>query len=134
MMKKKNSRGEMLVENVVFIILNLVFLSILIVFLTSQSSNGKVLEEVYAKEIALMVDSAKPSMTIMFDMSKAKKVSDKNEFDFSNVVKKSGNSIIVQLSPEGGYEYYFFNDIDIEVYPDRTNENEYTGKYFLTIN
>ena len=42
-----NKRGEILVEHVIFIILNLIFLGIMIVFLTNQSSGSIVLEEVY---------------------------------------------------------------------------------------
>jgi hypothetical protein len=132
-----NRRGaSVLVENVVFIILNVVFLSILITFIFMQSSSGRVLEEVYAKKISLITDYSKPEMIIKFDMRKGFKVSEKNEIDFRNVVAVTGdnkNVVFVKLSNDGGYGYSFFNDINLNVYPERNTDNEYTGFYILTV-
>ena len=61
-------RGQILVENIVFIILNLVFLTILILFIFSKSGSEANLEEKYSKQIALIIDSAKPGMTIHLNM------------------------------------------------------------------
>ena len=57
-------RGNLLAENIIFIILNLVFLTILIVFVVSKSQSPAMMEEEMAKQIALLIDSAKP-VTIM---------------------------------------------------------------------
>src|SRR3989344_5603718 len=64
----KSERGEILVENVLFIILNIIFISILILFLFKQSSGAGLLEQTYSKQIALMIDSAKPAMEIKLKM------------------------------------------------------------------
>ena len=64
----KNKRGEILVENVIFIVLNLIFLTILILFLFSKMGSAAVLEEKYAKQIALIIDSSKPRMEIHLNM------------------------------------------------------------------
>jgi uncharacterized protein (UPF0333 family) len=133
MLKMKNKKGEMLVENVIFIILNLVFISILVLFLFNQTSNGAFLEETYSKKIALMVDASQPEMIIKLDMEKAKKVSEKNGIDFEDVVRKEGNKISVQLTENSIHSYYFFNDVNLEVFPETDDENEYTGLYILTI-
>jgi len=131
----KNRKGSsLLVENVVFIILNVVFLSILIAFLLMQSSSGKVLEEKYAKEVALIADYAKPEMIIKVDMRKGLKVARKNNFDFEDVLNIDGNAVFVKLSEDGGYDYNFFNDVNLDnPYPETNSENEYTGFYILTV-
>jgi hypothetical protein len=129
----KNNSGEMLVENVIFIILNLAFISILLLFLLNQTSNGAVLEEVYSKKIALIADSSKPEMIIKIDMEKAKKVSDENGIDFRNIVRVEENKVSVQLTENSIHSYYFFNDVFLGTYPETDDENEYTGLYILTI-
>jgi len=53
-----HKKGNILTGNIIFIILNLVFLSILIIFLFSKMGSAIVLEEKYAKQIALILDSA----------------------------------------------------------------------------
>lgn len=123
---KKN--GNILVENIVFIILNLIFLSILILFLFKQGSGAIVLEESYAKQIALLIDSSKPVMIIKLDMEKAKDLAEKNGIGFDEIVKVNENKVIVKLSEKGGYEYSFFNNVDVSVYPDAGLSKDYIIK------
>jgi len=132
--KSYNKKGQILIENVIFIILNLVFLSILILFLTKQASGESVLEESYSKKIALLADYSKPEMIIKFDMKKGMKISDDNGFDFSKTVRidNDKNLIYVKLRENGGYSYTFFNEVNLNAYPDIEN-NEYTGLYVLTV-
>ncbi|MEN7982682.1 MAG: hypothetical protein ABFQ65_04515 [Nanoarchaeota archaeon] len=120
-----NKHGEILIENIIFIVLNLIFLTILVLFLLRQGEGAVVLEENYAKEIALMIDSAKPIMTLRIDMADAKEVAEKNGIDFKEVVKIEKNIVIVKLTKDSGYSYSFFNDVDVsEPYP-VANEDDY---------
>jgi hypothetical protein len=130
-MKKKRmkKKGEILIENVVFILLNAVFLFILILFLIKQGQGTVVLEQIYAKEIALIADSAKPGMLIKIDMEKALDVSEKNGLDFRDVVRINKNVVQVKLSQDSEYTYSFFNDIKLNAYPDP----EQKGMYVLTV-
>ena len=82
----------------------------------------------------MIADSAKPIMIIKIDMEKGKKITEKNKLDFGEVVNVEGNVVSVKLDEGRGYEYAFFNDVDIEVYAERDDKNEYTGMYILTIN
>jgi len=127
-MKKK---GAILIENVVFIILNILFLAVLILFLVKQGSGAIVLEQSYSKQIALLIDSAKPVMLLKIDMEKGKKLAEKNGIDFNDVVNINGNIVKVKLSEKGGYEYAFFNDIEATAYPDTDDKNGYI--YVITI-
>jgi hypothetical protein len=129
-MKLKNKKGTLLVENVVFIILNLMFLAILILFLAKQGSGAILLEQSYAKNIALLIDSSKPVMELMLDMEKGMQVAEKKGVNFDDVVDITGNVVRVKLSEKGGYEYSFFNHVDATAYPDTTAP----GYYIIKIN
>ncbi|MEK6898032.1 MAG: hypothetical protein AABX28_01595 [Nanoarchaeota archaeon] len=116
-MNKKFKSGEILVENVVFIILNLIFLSILILFIVSETGNAALLEQKYAKEIALIIDSAKPGMTIKINMKDAFEEAESIGYS-GNMVSVDGNNVKVKLREKGGYSYHLFNDVDVNVFPD----------------
>jgi hypothetical protein len=115
-MKKK---GEVLVENLIFIILNLAFAVIIVIFLLKQGSGATILENTYSKQIALMLDSAKPGMIIRLNLGDLKEISDKNKIDFKDVVKIDNNLVVVKLAEKGGETYSFFNNVSVNCYPDK---------------
>jgi hypothetical protein len=86
-----------------------------------------VLEEKYAKQIALILDSAEPGMVISLNMKDAIKIANKENRDLNNVISIQDNVVKVQLREKGGYSYSFFNDlvydIDFSVYPDTSSES-----------
>jgi hypothetical protein len=134
MVKRKTKRGEILVKNIIFILLNLMFLAIMVAFLIKQSSGAVFLEESYSKQIALMIDAASPGTIIKFNMEKAMKVVEQENFPFKDVVRVENNFVIVQLSEKTGREYSFFNDLDVHFFPDQDSEtSKYTGMYTITI-
>lgn len=128
-----NKRGTILVENIVFIILNLLFLSILVLFLLRQGNGVSVLEESHSKQIALLIDSAKPGMTIKLDMEKAKKIAEDRGVDFSQAVKITGNIVTVKLSKDSKYEYSFFNDVLVTSSAQKDSKGKYTGMYIFVV-
>jgi len=129
-MKKRgnNTRGTILIENVIFIVLNILFLMILILFLYRQGSGAVVLEQSYAKKIALLIDSAKPVTEMKLDMEEAFVLAEKNGVKPGDIVKINRNVITVQLSDKGGYQYSFFNDVDATAYPDVSPNKNYIIK------
>lgn len=130
----KDKKGTILIENVIFIILNVVFISILLLFLWRQGSGSVLIEQTHAKQISLLIDSAKPGMEIKLNMDDAKKIADENKFDFDKIVSITGNIVMVKLSDKGGYEYSFFNDAKVNAFPQTDSKNEYTGIYIIKIN
>jgi hypothetical protein len=126
-------RGTILVENIVFIILNILFLSVLVIFLIKQGSGAIVLEQAYSKQIAMLVDSAKPVMIIKLDMEKGRKLAEEKGIDFNNAVKITGNTVKVRLSERGGYTYSFFNDVRVTPFAMIDEKGKYTGMYMFTI-
>ncbi len=126
-----NKRGELLVENIIFIVLNLVFLTILLLFVLKQGSGAIVLEQSYAKHIAMLIDAGQPEIVIKLDMKSARKLAEKNGLDFTaenNVVKVGDGLVTIRLSEKGGYSYSYFNDVDANAYH---AEGDY---YFIWIN
>ncbi|MDO8528871.1 MAG: lytic transglycosylase domain-containing protein [Nanoarchaeota archaeon] len=123
-MKKK---GNILVENVIFIILNLAFIGIIALFISLKTGDAGALEEVYAKQIALMIDSAKPDMIISLNMKegidKAKK--ELGEDKIEDIVKISGNIVSVSLRQGKSYSYSFFNNVDVSYYINKENNEEF---------
>jgi uncharacterized protein (UPF0333 family) len=120
-------RGEILMENLIFIMLNLIFLSILTLFLLKQGSGAIVLEENYAKQIALLVDSAKPGALIKLNLEKGVKLAKDNGVD--EMIFIEGNLVTIKLNTYSGYSYSFFNDVDVLFYKDKLE-----GVYVFTIN
>ena len=122
-----NKKGNILTQNIIFIVLNLVFLSILIIFLFSKMGTAAILEEKYAKQIALILDSAEPGMTIHLNMGDAIKIAKKENRDLNNIISIQNNVVNVQLREKGSYSYSFFNDIvneiDFSIYPNMSSES-----------
>lgn len=116
----KEKRGTILIETILFVILNFIFLAILVVFLLRYSSGTHLLEEQYSKQIALMIDSAKPGMEIYLNMEDALETAEEKwgKEKLGDIVKIVENKVIVRLSEESekGYSYSFFNNIDISGY------------------
>ncbi len=110
MMKRK---GTMLISDIIFLILALAFITILIVFIARQSSSTNVIEEQYAKEIALVLDAAEPGMQIHMNM---KELLDARKPEFQGapiVIDSRAHFVRVQLSADSGFTYGFFNDVSI---------------------
>jgi len=127
-----NRRGEVLIENVIFILLNLIFLSILVAFLLKQGSGAIIMEEAYAKQLALVVDSARPGEIIQVNMEDALKLTSESGFAFDKVLSFNNSEARVQLSSKGGYSYHYFNNVEASAFPLIEN-GEYTGMYTVTI-
>ena len=125
-------RGQILAENVIFIILNLIFISILILFVYSKSGGEAILEEKYSKQIALIIDSAKPGMIIHLNMEDAIEKAEENlgKEKIGGIVSIEGNTVTVKLREKGGASYSFFNDVDVSTNFDTKNKKE----YFFVIN
>ena len=130
-MEKRGKKGNILTENIIFIVLNLAFLSILLLFLLSKTSETAVLEEKYAKQIALMIDAAEPGMRIHLNMEDAIEKAVKNKINPSDIVSINGNVVTVKLSEKDNNpqsSYSFFNDVEANANFDTLTQKEY---YFV---
>lgn len=115
-----------------FIVLNLVFLSILMLFLFSKTGSAAEFEEMHAKQIALILDSAREGMTVSIDMKNAFDKKEEN-FDYKKVVSIDNNVVTVKLRENGGYSYSFFNDVNIGYADWDISEKEERYKFVISL-
>jgi len=113
-------RGNILVENVIFIVLTLIFFSILIYFIFSRTGGASLMEEELAKQVALIIDSSKPETIIKINVEDALAKAKKENYQ-KNIISITGNTVTVKLRENGGYSYSFFNNIDALVFPDTSS-------------
>jgi hypothetical protein len=126
-------RGAILVENIIFIVLNLIFLTILVLFVYSKAGGAVLLEESYAKNIALLIDSANPGkngIDIYLNMEKGIEKATKEEWGVEKVVSIDNNIIRVKTTKDSGYEYVFFNDVSVSAQFDKAGKKG----FFFTVN
>ena len=103
------------IENVIFIVLNIMFFAIMLFFVVRAGSGAFVLEQAYAKEAALIIDNAKPGMSILVEMEDALKVAKKNGVKEENIVRIDSveKRIILKFSNKGAYSFQYFNDNEV---------------------
>ncbi len=119
-----NNKKGLLFNHLIIIIIAILFLGILYAFVARQSKGAIVLEQSYAKNIALLIDASRPIMEMRIDMAPAFKLAKKNNIPLNEIVKIQDNYVIVKLSEAGGYKYSFFNNVLVNAYPDEVN-NDY---------
>ena len=110
-----NKKGvDNLMENIVFILLVLVFIALMIFPITRAGSQSILFEQIYAKQIALIIDKAQPGMEIEVDIFNAYSLAKKNRFSGNIVsIDNNENKVNVKLVDGKGYNYYYFNDVDV---------------------
>lgn len=125
MLYTKNKKGNILTENIIFIVLNITFIALLMIFLFAKTGSDAVLEEKYAKQIALMIDAAEPGMTIYLNMEDAINSAAANGIPPAGIVKINDNIVTVKLRDKGGYSYSFFNNVHADPNPDFSKKEFY---------
>jgi len=116
-------KSGLIESGVIFIILNIIFFILLSVFIFNMSGNELVYEQTYSKQVALIVDSAKPNMSVSIDVTKINEIAKENEKNIEEVffVDNENNKIIVSLNKKGGYEYRYFSDYNVSL----SNDGKY---------
>ena len=127
------NKGDVVTENIIFIILTLIFFSILITFVFTRSSGNAIKEEELAKQVALIVDSAKPGMIIKINVEDYLELAKKENYD-KNIITINGNLVTAKFREKGGYSYSFFNDVSVLASPDLKDSSGKIKNYVIKIN
>lgn len=113
---KDRSASSILFSPLIFIILNLLFIGVLLVFVFNSASGAVIYEEAYAKEIVLIIDSAKPNMEILLDIKEPLKIAKKNQKIGESIsLDNVNNEIKVSLAERGGYVQKYFTDYLVDM-------------------
>jgi hypothetical protein len=104
----RGKRGVgMVMGTIVFIILNVLFL-ILILFAISRAGNvGIVYEEAYAKQIALMINRAKPGTIIEVDLAELYSIANEGGVEPEVFINCNKKEVFVKATNKGGYSYAY---------------------------
>jgi hypothetical protein len=108
---KKNKRG-VVIGTVIFILLNLIFFSLALLFVRDRTGGDEVKEKVLAKEIALFINSAEPRTLVLFDIQEFKDIAKANNINDENMIKLDNGRVIVALKG-AGFSYPYFSGYKI---------------------
>jgi len=112
----KDKRGVDLLNNtIVFLLLNVVFFGIMFGFVARAGSGATVTEQVYAKQIALIIDQAKPGTILNINIEEIYELADENKFSRQKVIEidNENNKVHVRIAEGKGYFYNFFSSADV---------------------
>lgn len=116
MNKKINKKGssKLVLSQIIYIIVVVVFSVVMIGFVVRSGNSASEKEEIYAKQIALAIDKAKPGTEIDVDISSIYKIAESNKFKGQIININNENNIVeVHLNSGNGYSYRFFSDSNI---------------------
>ncbi len=119
---KKRGESDISMGTVIFLILNLLFFSIILIFIMTSSNNITFYEDVYSKQVALLIDSSRPGTRIILSNSDfldifsrdIEKENIKRDNFFSVSQENKRVTFKFKESAFSGFAYYFFSDIFLE--------------------
>src|SRR3989344_6135589 len=110
-----NKMANIVMDNIIHIVIFALFFAIMLWGISSYSDGSALLEDIYAKEIARVINTAEPGMSFKIDISKIAAVAFDNGKKFEDIVYIDNvkNEVIVSSRLSSGTAYKFFNDVDI---------------------
>jgi len=101
-----------LAETVVFVILNVIFLSILLFFIATAGTQAYIIEKTYARSIALAIDNLKPGIEFESFMPELFDAAGKNKFTGKIVdINYVEGIVTVCVSNQEGQSFRFFTQL-----------------------
>src|SRR3989344_1893290 len=110
----KKAGGELLKYTTIYLILVVIAFAGIFYYIQDQKDNASVWSEVYAKQIALLIDTAHDGDEITLDIQRISGIAQKHEVDFEDIVNfDRANEVCVRLSSGRKSCYSYFNDVVI---------------------
>jgi hypothetical protein len=109
-------RGDtLLIETWTLVLFEVIFFVGMLYYIYTAGSQDSIIEQTYAKQIALLVDNAKPEMAILMNVKDINDIAKKNDYPLDKIfsVDKNTNTIRVSLAKGTGYGYSYFSDYDV---------------------
>src|SRR3989344_2742882 len=121
-MNRGAETGGILWDNVIYLILLIVFFAGMMAFIYSKMNGAAVWGDYYVKEIVKIIDSSRPGDEIIFDVHKATEIAQKNnipssKFDRLFIFTNLKNEVCVKLSLGKASCYNYFNDVGVGAAP-----------------
>lgn len=114
-MDKRGDADNVLSENLIYIILFILFFFGMLFFVWGYDDGVVLLEDLYVKEISRIIDVSEPGAEVYLDVTKATELAQRKGQSFSSMFRFDNvkNEVIVSLRPGGGKAFSFFNDVDV---------------------
>jgi energy-coupling factor transporter transmembrane protein EcfT len=117
---KKRGESDILTGNIIFIMLNLAFFLVIFIFIMTSAKSVFFYEELYAKQVSLLIDSAKPETIINISMANFFEVFEKDiekkivkKDDFFRLDSK-GKKVTFSFTKGSSYTHNFFSDFEVD--------------------
>jgi hypothetical protein len=120
-----NKKGlGLLRSSITFIIFTIVITAALAIFIGWIGTGVSIKEQIYAKQLALLIDQAKPGTELTIDISEMYDIAKKNKFKGKPIeIDYADNRLIVKLTQGKGYGFRYFTELESgSVTLDETNK------------
>lgn len=114
-MNKKGDE-EFLGWNLAYLILFVIFMAIMILYISSLRDGVKQWEDFYTKEIARAVDNSEPGDIIYIDVSRGARIAESKGKNIEEAFSFSNGVIVVSLRPGSATSFGIFNDVSVQSY------------------
>jgi len=108
-----------LISSIIFIVLNILFFTMLLFFVYDSSQGVVVYEQTYAKQIALLIDRAHAPSTIHLDFSEGLNLLEKDKLTAQakdDLVRFGNHKVIVTLGDGEGYSFEYFSSYRVQTH------------------
>jgi hypothetical protein len=122
---KKASSEEVMYDQIIFIVWCVLVFAIAFIYISWVGNTDRVLEEKYAKDIALRLSQMSPGMIAPINISELIDAANKNNYNTpeDRVILPINNSkVTVRVSKTGGYSFYSFSSIKPQITIDTLNK------------
>jgi len=113
-------RGGLAFPIIIFLVLNIAFFTIMMLFVQRVSSNALIYEEAYAKKIGLLLNRAESGMEFRINVTDLALVAKKNGLTDQEVKKLLINidtekgTVTIKAKKEGSFVFPYFSEIELE--------------------
>jgi hypothetical protein len=109
----RRKEGEIVLPVVIFLVLTAIFLAMLFFFVYKSSTGAFIYEQIYAKKIALAIDSSFYGTEVHINIEKGLEISREERMIPIFKIDKEKGIVFVSLGGKAGYEQPFFSNYSI---------------------
>jgi len=110
----KSKKSQNLITGVImFLILNVIFFSIMFIFVGSVGTTGSFIEKEYSQKVALAIDKFVPGTEVSVDISELYSYARNNNYA-GNIVNLdyTDNKVTIKLKNGEGSSFYYFTKLN----------------------
>jgi hypothetical protein len=112
-MNKRGGLVDILADNVIYLVLLALFLSVMIVFVARQRDSVSLWENYYASEIEKLIEMAEPGNEFEIDVHKATEIADSRGVAQNKIFDFADGEIYVKVSASGRTMQRYYNNVKI---------------------